>query len=347
MSFFERLYTYRQKEGKNDRENFLTELLAGVLRTSEQLTSALLAFAGLPAVIAGEAWIIETQTRHPEGIPDLIIRTNDNRILLLVECKVEAEEGDEQLKRYEAILKRLGPAHGAALYLTKYYEAPRKEYLLTRYARWYDIYRLACHVNGGELLKEFKAYLTCQNLHHPMSFTTTDLLALESIRGTIRTMDEALSGVDLLLRESMSDSNQKTATRSGKLHLGWYGMTAWRHGVNIEVGFWSNGGEPSNCFFIVATNYPVASPNNSGQSNFQHALRDAWKLTDETDPKYIELLRPVTSFMTGRHDGADVQAMRTWFIERMQEFNAVQKKYPLELANQSVVATPAAPAESE
>jgi hypothetical protein len=347
MSFFERLYTYRQKEGKNDRENFLTELLAGVLCSSEQLTAALLTRAGLPAAIPGEALVIETQIRYPEGIPDLIVRTNSNRILMLVECKVEAEEGDEQLARYEAILRRLKPTFGAALYLTKYYEAPRKEYVLTRYARWYDIYRLASQVDGGELLNEFKAYLTCQNIHHPMSFTTTDLLALESIRGTIRTMDEALSGVDLLLRESMSDSNQKTATRSGKLHLGWYGMNAWRHGVNLEVGFWSNGGEPSNCFFIIETNYPVASPTDSGQSNFQYALREAWKLSDETDPKYLELLRPVTSFMTGRHDGADVQAMRTWFIERMQEFNEVQKKYPLEFANQSVVATPLEPPQTE
>jgi hypothetical protein len=268
MSFFERLYTYRQKEGKSDRENFLTELLAGVLRTSEPLTSKLLRTAGLPAAVASEELIIETQTRYAEGIPDLIVRTSDNRILLLVECKVEAEEGDKQLLRYEAILKRLHPTYGAALYLTKYYETVREGHPLTRYMRWYDIYRLACQVTGGELLEEFKLYLTHHSLHHPMSFTTTDLLALESIRGTIRTMDEALSGVDLLVRESMSDSNQKTATRSGKLHKGWYGMNAWRHGVNLEVGFWSNGGQPANCFFLIETNYPVTAPTVSGKAIF-------------------------------------------------------------------------------
>jgi hypothetical protein len=180
-----------------------------------------------------------------------------------------------------------------------------------------------------------------------MSFTTTDLLALESIRGTIRTMDEALSGLDWLLRESMTDSNQKTATRSGKLHLGWYGMTAWRLGVDIKLGFWSNGGQPSNCFFIVETNYPVIAPVHKEKSNFQYALREAWKLAEDTNPQYMELLRPVTSFMTGKHDGADVQAMRDWFIDRMREFNEVQKLYPLELANQSIVATPSAPTEQD
>jgi hypothetical protein len=347
MSFFERLYTYRQKDGKNDRENFLTELLAEMLRNSRPIALRLLNKAGIPPIAASTALIIETQARYQEGIPDLVVRTLDNSILLLVECKLEAAEGDSQLARYEAILKRLLPAHGATLYLTKYYEAPREGHPLTRYMRWYDVYRMASELSGGGLLEDFKAYLACHSLHHPMSFTTTDLLALESIRGTIRTMDEALSGVDLLIREAISDSNQKTATRSGKLHLGWYGMNAWRHGVNLEVGFWSDGGQPSNCFFLVESNYPVLEPTNSQQSSFQHALREAWKLSHDTKLTYIELLRPVTSFMNGKQDGADVQAMRAWFIDRMREFMAVQKLYPLESANHSAIATPSAPTQLE
>lgn len=347
MSFFERLYTYRQKEGKHERENFLTELLAEVLRGSRPLAMSLLNKAGLPSVPTGKEFVVETQTRYQEGIPDIVVRTLDNDTLLLVECKLEAAEGDEQLARYEAIIGRLLPTHGATLYLTKYYEVPREGHSRTKYIRWYDIYRLTSQLTGGELLEEFKAYLAHHGLHHPMSFTTTDLLALESIRGTIRTMDEALSGVDSLIREAISDSNQKTATRSGKLHLGWYGMNAWRHGVNLEVGFWSDGGQPSNCFFLVETNYPVLEPTDSQQSSFQYALREAWKLAHDTQLTYIELLRPVTSFMSGKQDGTDVQAMRAWFIDRMREFMAVQKLYPLELANHSAVATPSEPTQPE
>lgn len=347
MSFFERLYAYRQKDGKNDRENFLTELLAEMLRTSRPLALSLLSKAGITPVAASMALIVETQVRYQEGIPDLVVRTLDNSILLLVECKLEAEEGNSQLARYEAILERVCPTHGATLYLTKYYEAPREGHPLTRYIRWHDVFKLVSELPGEALLENFKAYLAYHSLHHPMSFTTTDLLALESIRGTIRTMDEALSGVDLLVREAISDSNQKTATRSGKLHLGWYGMNAWRHGINLEVGFWSDGGQPSNCFFLVETSYPVLEPTDLQQSSFQYALREAWKLSHDTELTYIELLRPVTSFMNGKQDGTDVQAMRAWFIDRMREFMAVQKLYPLESANHSAIATPLEPLQPE
>lgn len=350
MSLFEKLYSYREKEGKNDRENYLTELFAGVLRLNPTMATALLRRAGLGE--AGEAigpLVIETQTRHPEGIPDLTIRSPDSRLLLLVECKIEAGEGDDQLARYEAILTRLQPQRGAVLYLTKYYEAPQAGHTQVRYLRWYEVYQLADAVAlpNGEILQGFKDYLTYHSLNHPMSFTTTDLLALESIRGTIRTMDEVLTGIEQLVRESMSDINQKTASRSGKLWDGWYGMKAERHGVKFEVGFWSNGGQPAVCFFIVETGYPVAEPVDSLGVGFQSALREAWKLPTETDLRYLELSKPMTSFMTGRQDGADVQAMRTWFVERMQELMAVQKRYPLEQANQSGMAAPAPQSEGE
>jgi len=85
MSFFERLYTYRQKEGKHERENFLTELLAEVLRSSRPLAISLLNKAGLPSVPSDKELIVETQIRYQEGIPNIVVRTLDNDTLLLVE----------------------------------------------------------------------------------------------------------------------------------------------------------------------------------------------------------------------------------------------------------------------
>jgi hypothetical protein len=340
MNLFERLYSYREKEGKNDRENFLTELLAGVLRSNPSLAVALLTRVGLvKSEEFVEPLVVETQTRHPEGIPDLTIRSPDSQLLLLIECKVESGEGGEQLSRYETILDRLKPARGMVLYLTKYYEPSQQAHPRVCYLRWYEVYQLAAKQPKpmGEILAGFKEYLVHHSLHHPMSFTTTDLLALESIRGTIRTMDEVLISIEQLVRESISDTNQKTATRSGKLHEGWYGMRAWRHGITFEVGFWSDGGQPAVCFFLIQTSYPIAEPTTPEQGGFQYALRKQWGLPTNADLRYLELTQPITTFLTGRQDGTDVQAMRTWFVERMQEFIAIQKQYPLEQANKSGV----------
>lgn len=321
MSFFERLYTYRQKEGKHERENFLTELLAGILRTNPVLLQAFIRWAGL-SVEQADMPEVRTQVHHPEGIPDLVISTTDGKLLLLVECKLEAKEGTEQLKRYEAILARCAAPQSAVVFLTKYYEPPSAG--AVRYLRWHQLYAMSKQAAGDGLLTEFQQYLAFHNLHHPMSFTPTDLLVLENIAATTRKMDEVLSSLETLFREVTGSYNQTSRTRSGKLNGGWYGMSHKFLGITLDVGFWSYQGETAVCFYIVETDKAIRAV-----GDFQHALRTTWGLPDVQDPAYLELAVPIIRFMSGDGEGSDVTAMRKWFEDRIIELKHLLAVHPL------------------
>ncbi len=314
VSLFERLYVYRQKEGKNDRENYLTELLAGVLRATPQLLEALLGRVGLGQV-AGQALEVQTQVSHPEGRPDISIRSADGKVMLLVECKLEAGEGDEQLSRYEAILARCGPVYGVVLFLTKYYEPPRAGQV--QYLRWHDLYALSGKVEGGELLEGFREYLALHSLHLHMSFSPIDLLTLENIQANLRKMDEVLNTVEPLFRGAAGGSYQNTQSRLRWLSSGWYGFNAAISGSQVEVGFWSYQGGPVHCFCLAHFDGQMI-----GSGNFQRELREAWGLPQDSDLSNLERSEPVVKFMAVGQDGADVAEMVKWFEGRLRELGA-------------------------
>ena len=312
MSLFEQLYTYRQKEGRNDRENFLTELLAAMLRTYPQLLAIFLARIGLGHTIADCKIEVKTQVGYPEGRPDIIITSDSGNLLVLVECKLESEEGDNQLLRYEEIIKRCEPAYHAVVFLTKYYEPPRPG--SAKHLRWHDLYSMSQQIaDGGDLLAGFQDYLKLHNLHHPMTFLLTDLIALENIQAATRKMDEVLTPIAPLVRALVGGYYQNSVSRN-QLHNGWYVLSGKLFGANLEVGFWSHQGGTVCCYCLVD-----GGSQDAGSNGVFEAIRLAWNLPHDTPLNYLECSEPMLRFITGGEDGADTVAMRSWFEARLQE----------------------------
>lgn len=143
--FLGSLFRYRATEGRTPAEDFFTEALSGVLASDDGETAA--AFASWLAEDEFErAWVV-TQKVVDEGRLDMEFEARDaggGRHLVVLENKLGATEGENQLARYECYLARQEEAAGRTLvYLTRY-EKPdwtaSSERVSFMNLHWSDVY---------------------------------------------------------------------------------------------------------------------------------------------------------------------------------------------------------------
>jgi hypothetical protein len=326
VNLFERLYCYREKAAKNERENYLTELLAGVLERCPALCHRLCERAGVPMPV-GTPFRVRTQVSYPTGRPDLVLDSEAASLLLLIECKLEAGEGVGQLQSYQQIAQASQAKHAAILFLTKYYEPDRQLPGLS-YLRWHELFRFVQQLSPpvSEIVTLFSDYLTHHRLHHTMSFTAADLLALEQIAATTAKMDEVLYNVEWLFREQLGGANQNTKTRSARLAEGWYGYWRDLHGVLYTAGFGGHGpGEQPHCFVAAKSWEGLTEP--TAANVFQQALRQAWGISHQSLDQLI-VTHSLTKFLAPEAETTPLEAMRNWFKEQFAILNDTLVKHP-------------------
>ena len=323
LNLFERLYRYREKQGKHERENYLTELLAAVLERNQTLCIRLCDYAHL-AVPPGTKFRVRTQVSFAEGQPDVVLESLSSDVLLLIECKLEAGEGHEQLERYQRIIKGSSATHKAIVFLTKYYQAPGDASI--HCLRWYQLFSFLSPLPSADLVTFFIEYLTLHQLHKPMNFLPADLVALEQIASTIAKMDEVLSPLEWLFREYLGGAGQYTKTRAPKLAEGWYGYWRYIGSSRFSAGFQFAAGEMPWCFIEVESWNCADEPTSTGPNanKVQQALRESWNISAEK-LGYLEVTKSVTSFTSTEDDG--VVAMREWFKKHFEQMNAVLKQH--------------------
>lgn len=325
MTLFERLYCYREKAGKHERENYLTELLAGTLERCSVLCHRLCEYAGVP-MPAGTAFRVRTQVPYSTGRPDLVLDAEAGGLLLLIECKLEAGEGPGQLESYQHIAQTSPATHKAILFLTKYYEPPRPLPGLA-YLRWHQMFGFIQQLPlpVSETVTLFSDYLTHHRLHHTMSLTAADLLALEQIAATTAKMDEVLYSVEWLFRDKLGSTYQHTKSRSSHLAEGWYGYWRDLHGVVYAAGFRGQGkdGLPS-CFVSARSGNGLSDT--VAVNSFQHALHSAWNLSNQPLDK-LEASQSLAKFLAS-DDSTPLEAMREWFKMQFIALNDTLTKYP-------------------
>src|SRR5690606_24369767 len=186
-SIFSKVYSYRERENKNSKENFLIEIFAHCLEVDKRFLSN---FLGLIALNSDDEISIETQVVYDYGRPDLEINLLKSKTCILVECKVEHYERDNQLEDYMKILLEKDVKQKHLVYLTKYYE--NKEITNPKIAfeiiNWTDIYKLI-NDDNHLLTLELKTYLKDENMEDTKNFDYNDITSLMTIAGTITKMD--------------------------------------------------------------------------------------------------------------------------------------------------------------
>lgn len=235
-SIFSRLYPYKQTESKNNHENYLIEIFSFCLQNDETFRNNFLLMLNLKDSI--ETKIIPQKTYEGFGRPDIEIILPTSTIL--IECKVESKERENQLNDYVSILKIKNEKRKILVYLTKYYETKKIQYDDIEFFnnKWYDIYELIDeHCNSFS--QQLKNFLTENRIAMDNNFTTLDLVSLENISGTIAKMDEVIDSISDYC-SAIFGTMSKTSSRSTRLKDG--GYYAYKHfgqplKFSIDTGF--------------------------------------------------------------------------------------------------------------
>jgi hypothetical protein len=102
-----RLFSYSPREGRSALEDYCTECLAWCLRHSIEFRQNFVSqFAGKLNWVRGfgDAIDVHTQQSNPIGRFDLVIESVAADRRLVIECKVDCEVTESQLKNYRAEL---------------------------------------------------------------------------------------------------------------------------------------------------------------------------------------------------------------------------------------------------
>jgi hypothetical protein len=101
-TLFTSIYKYRESPFRNQKENYVNEILCYILKNDEAFSKAFFKYIGL------SNWKLQTcstQNSHSDhGRPDITIEMNDGSVIL-IECKIDSLQGIDQLNKYSNILK--------------------------------------------------------------------------------------------------------------------------------------------------------------------------------------------------------------------------------------------------
>ncbi len=218
-SLYSRLFSYRQNEKLSPTETFLTELLGYCLENDKDFLADFLELIGIQNCI--EQLVIKSQNSYSElGRPDIEISSENYRII--VECKVEAAERENQLSDYTQLLTESNKDNIRLVYLTKYLESkvstlPEKQFIQIC---WYDIAKLIS-IENHFFTTEFKNYLKELNMSSIRYFNALDMATLKSVSSTIEKMDDTLDALRPYYIQNFGSISKKSA-RSTRLKDGWY-----------------------------------------------------------------------------------------------------------------------------
>jgi len=218
-SIFSRIYSYRESENKNSKENFLIEIFAFCLENDTQFLKDFLESLEINYFPLKS---IKTQSSYELGRPDIEINLGDNNTCILIECKVENVERENQLEDYRTILLNKKVKEKHLIYLTKYYEARELNDIKVHFhlTRWSNIFNLITD-NSYQITKQFKTYIKEEDMSDSKNFSYQDIVAMQNVAGTIKKMDEVLDSIKPFYEKKFGKLS-KDSSRSTRLKDSWY-----------------------------------------------------------------------------------------------------------------------------
>ena len=234
---FSRIFRYRQSESRTPSEDYFTETFVAVLDRCEPLRNAFIEWLIGPEIVKREnikPVRIQTQKTFAMGRPDIWVEARDHadkRHVVIVENKVDASQGENQLSNYASILQGMCSAESRTLvYITKHSEQPDfqgGQNIRFKHRRWFEVYRtlakvqhadaLSCGDLGRELLRLMEDWNmdgTLSAAHLRAGVIYIDAKVEETLRNA---QDEAWeeSGIDEFLHGKWMRARNWDTFRSG------------------------------------------------------------------------------------------------------------------------------------
>lgn len=287
-SIFTRTYQYRERENKNNLENYLIEIFAFSLENDFKFRENFFSEIGFDEKF--DVYINTQSTYKGFGRPDIEIRNSNS--ILLIECKVESTERKNQLKDYLKILKNSDYENKWLIYLTKYYETKNIEIgssnIIYLNYKWWDIYNLIGN-NHSSITKQLKLFLKENNIAMNKNFNTIDLISLDSISRTISKMDEVIDSVrehfeinfGALSKQSSRSTRLKNRAYFNYKHIG------RPHKFNIDIGFMWWGEDDGLIYLVTRLWIPFKGNEKIDIINFFKTELKEWKIESWEDSVVI------------------------------------------------------------
>jgi len=197
-SIFTNPYKYRQSENRNDLENYLTEIFAGVLEKDPGFLSK---FCNLiNCKYNKNEDYIRIRTQHSHKIddrsfrPDIQIEIGEQSIIL-IENKVDSSERTDQLEDYRRVLdKQKTYPNKFLVYITKFFEGksfPIESNIKFKEIIWSKISEIC--LKESLLAKELNLFMVDKKINMEGTFTYLDALVLENMKEVFEKLDHVLN----------------------------------------------------------------------------------------------------------------------------------------------------------
>ena len=257
-SIFDRIFRYRQSDGRTPREDYFTEILADVLEKHEELCAAFVGY--LISCENIQRIDIQTQERFGDAQrkPDVYVTARDStggRHVLILENKIDALEGENQLRDYMRLLTQEENAESRTLvYITRSSRPDfdeKSDHVEFKHLYWFEVYGWIRNwaespekksERSGELISELLSLMEDWKMNGEI---TADDLRAAIVHYTSLDHGKRLHVdiVDQAWRESKIQQDlgktSGTRTRATIPTEGWqYSVTITRFGVIIGMGYW-------------------------------------------------------------------------------------------------------------
>jgi hypothetical protein len=328
MNIFERLlrlYKVHKESGKTPLEDFVTEVLAGILQTNQSLRDS---FVNEVLLIEGSNFKVSTQIRYslPDDVNciiDLVFENEDS--ICFLENKVMANEGDRQLERYATVLENIKQQSGQNVYLrycTKMYDPKSVQDIDFYQFRWQRVYEFMKKQEESELITSFLELLRSENMAGTSDFNVGDIMVLKGMIESISKMDEVLdlakpSFIKFFGQPYQRDYERlKQIPRFNRFSL-WTTEKIRNSELEIMIGFEFDNIEDHKAptLFVQVECY------DDSMKKLFKPLVQRFDYNDLEDGDFLVWFEePLTNFLSMKNQK---EKMVTWYVEKMGEVKKV------------------------
>lgn len=243
-SLFSSIYKYREGPFRNQRENYVTEILCYVLKTDLTFTKNFFKYIGL---INWRIRTCITQNSDNElGRPDISIEMMDGSEIL-IECKIDSLQGEDQLKKYLSILKRKNNPNSKLIYLTKYQEPLDIEEISNfQHIKWQDIHNIL-KMSTNDVSVEFRNFLIESKMSTDYKFERTEISGIQDYTKTIAKLADITDKIkDIAIKYKFEKIKYDKTLSEGnlgvyfKLKKGYFWIGFFQYDNHKEIQFGSS-----------------------------------------------------------------------------------------------------------
>ena len=348
MSYlFKRIHDLLRKGQSDQFEDLLTELFAEVLEDEDKLQGFAGTFFGIKAkqiqdiVITTQKTFLKLDGHDTDSRPDIVLRFNDsdNKYVVFFENKINAAEGQEQLKRYAEHLKwyQDNGYKTILLYITRYADPKSEEEIFAngktaifQQLRWYKIYYWLKEEQDNAYIKKLLEFMEEIGLDESRRFLPQDMYAMQNMDRLQRIMDECLDDVvdeemTKLFGKAIAWSNRNKQIRDYNRYFKVLDAnTVW---MGYGLDFNSDEYPQVQVMYSVGNTHPQRDKLLHAMNEFVGKNGDWEGVALNTDEKW-QAICAGKSLLEFLHNEDHISSIQQFFIEKLRELHKLKQDEP-------------------